>query len=231
MVDADSLQYSNLKEDDIKPVMDFMAEHFYPREPLSTGLHMTYEDNKEWISQSVADWVRSGVCVVARDPDTGKIGGTLLATILTREQANTYQQALTSPKTKVKTLHTILSVLEAAVDFFERYEKVDRILELAMMTVSPELAGRGVGRRLVQESEKRGRRLGCQLATAQATAVPSQRILYRLGYEALYTMDYTTFEIAGDRVFDMDRMLGTPSAKVMARLLEPLEENGEKLKE
>lgn len=67
----------------------------------STGLHMTYEDNKEWINESVTDWVRSGVSVVARDPDTGKIGGTLLATILTREQANTYQQALTSPKTKV----------------------------------------------------------------------------------------------------------------------------------
>lgn len=50
----------------------------------------------------------------------------------------------------MKTLHTILSVLEAAVDFFQRYEKVDRILELAMMTVSPELAGCGVGRRLVQ---------------------------------------------------------------------------------
>lgn len=71
-----------------------------------------------------------------------------------------------------------------------------------------------------QESENRGRRLGCQLATAQATAVPSQRLLYRLGYESLYTMDYTTFEIAGDRVFDMDRMLGTPSAKVMAKQID-----------
>lgn len=66
----------------------------------------------------------------------------------------------------------------------------------------------------------RGKKLGCQLATAQATAVPSQRLLYRLGYEDLYTMDYGTFEIAGDRVFDMDRMLGSPSAKVMARHLD-----------
>lgn len=41
-------------------------------------------------------------------------------------------------------------MLEAAVDFFARYEKVDRILELAMITVSEKLAGRGVGRRLVQ---------------------------------------------------------------------------------
>lgn len=75
-----------------------------------------------------------------------------------------------------------------------------------------------------QESEKRGRNLGCQLATAQATAVPSQRLLYRLGYTSLYTMDYTTFEIAGDRVFDVDKMLGTPSAKVMARLLKAEDE-------
>lgn len=72
----------------------------------------------------------------------------------------------------------------------------------------------------MQESEARGRVLGCQLATAQATAVPSQRLLLRLGYEVLYTLDYGTFQIAGDRVFDTDRMLGTPSAKVMARLID-----------
>lgn len=62
---------------------------------------MTYDDNKEWIHSSVQEWVRSGVSVVARDPTTGDLGGTLLATILTRQQANTYQQALNSPKTKV----------------------------------------------------------------------------------------------------------------------------------
>ncbi|KAG0723069.1 hypothetical protein GWK47_043327 [Chionoecetes opilio] len=189
--------------------------------PQSTGLHMTYEDNKEWIHGSVQEWARSGMSVVARYPATGRLAGTLLGTILTHQQPNTYQQALNSPKTKVKTLHTVLSVLEAAVDFFARYQCVDRILELAMITVSEQMGDRGVGRRLVQESEQRGRQLGCQLATAQATAVPSQRLLYRLGYESLYTMDYTTFEIAGDRVFDVDKMLGTPCAKVMARLITP----------
>lgn len=51
---------------------------------------------------------------------------------------------------QVRTLHTVLSILEAAVDFFSRYENVDKILELAMITVSEEFSGRGVGRRLVQ---------------------------------------------------------------------------------
>lgn len=51
---------------------------------------------------------------------------------------------------QVKTLHTVLSVLETAVDFFKRYQNVDRILELAMITVPEKMAGRGVGRRLVQ---------------------------------------------------------------------------------
>ncbi|XP_045608037.1 arylalkylamine N-acetyltransferase-like 2 isoform X2 [Procambarus clarkii] len=220
MGDANSLNYSDLTEKDVDEVVAFMAKHFYPREPISTGLHMTYEDNKEWIHGSVRDWVKNGVSVVAREPDTKAVAGTIIATILTRDQSNTYEQALTSPKTKVKTLHKVLSILETAVDFFSRYEKVDRILELAMITVSEKYSGRGVGRRLVQESERRGRLFGCTLATAQATAVPSQRLLYRLGYESLYTLDYATFEIAGDRVFDMDKMLGTPSAKVMARLID-----------
>ncbi|XP_069172079.1 uncharacterized protein [Procambarus clarkii] len=170
MGDANSLNYSDLTEKDVDEVVAFMAKHFYPREPISTGLHMTYEDNKEWIHGSVRDWVKNGVSVVAREPDTKAVAGTIIATILTRDQSNTYEQALTSPKTK--------------------------------------------------ESERRGRLFGCTLATAQATAVPSQRLLYRLGYESLYTLDYATFEIAGDRVFDMDKMLGTPSAKVMARLID-----------
>lgn len=55
---------------------------------------------------------------------------------------------------QVRTLHTVLSVLEEAVDFFARYEEVDRILELAMITVSEQYSGRGVGKKLVQVQYK-----------------------------------------------------------------------------
>ena len=33
----------------------------------------------------------------------------------------------------------------------------------------------------MQESERRGKALGCQVATAQATAVASQRMLEKIG--------------------------------------------------
>lgn len=65
---------------------------------------MTYDDNKEWIHGSVRDWVKSGVSVVARDPTTDKVAGTILATILTRDQSNTYEHALLSPKSKVRAI-------------------------------------------------------------------------------------------------------------------------------
>ncbi|KAG0717837.1 hypothetical protein GWK47_053642 [Chionoecetes opilio] len=200
MMDADSLCYSSLKEEDGEEVVAFMAEHFFPREPLSTGLHMTYEDNKEWIHGSVQEWARSGMSVVARYPATGRLAGTLLGTILTHQQPNTYQQALNSPKTKVyiavKTLHTVLSVLEAAVDFFARYQCVDRILELAMITVSEQMGDRGVGRRLVQAVPWFPGRVSSGAANwapaghrpghGRALAGGSSRAL---GYESLYTMD------------------------------------------
>ena len=44
-------------------------------------------------------------------------------------------------------------------------------------------------------------------------------MLERLGYDSLYELDYESFSIAGEKVFDMENMLGTPSAKVMARIL------------
>ena len=44
------------------------------------------------------------------------------------------------------------------------------------------------------------------------------RCLYK-GYQSLYEMDYGSFTVAGQRVFDMDNMLGSPSAKVMARMI------------
>lgn len=62
---------------------------------------MTYEDNKEWISGSAREWVRSGVSVLARDPATGRIAGTLLATILTRKKSKPYDGMLMSPNIKV----------------------------------------------------------------------------------------------------------------------------------
>ena len=45
-------------------------------------------------------------------------------------------------------------------------------------------------------------------------------MLETLGYDSLYELDYESFSIAGEKVFDMDNMLGTPSAKVMARMIQ-----------
>ena len=70
--------------------------------PQSTGLHMTYEDNSEWIHNSVKAWLGSGASVVARDPATGAIAGTLLATLLTRNRNTSFDGALNSPRLKVK---------------------------------------------------------------------------------------------------------------------------------
>lgn len=62
---------------------------------------MTYEDNQEWIHDSVKAWLRSGASVVARDPTTGDIAGTILATILTRNNHTSFDEALNSPRSKV----------------------------------------------------------------------------------------------------------------------------------
>ena len=66
---------------------------------------MTYEDNKEWIHGSVREWVKSGVSVVARDPCTGRVAGTLLATVLTKDQQTSFDEALNSPKVKVTLIY------------------------------------------------------------------------------------------------------------------------------
>ena len=62
---------------------------------------MTHEDNREWIHDSVRAWQRSGASVVARDPVTGELAGTLLATVLTRNQNTSFDEALNSPRSKV----------------------------------------------------------------------------------------------------------------------------------
>ena len=62
---------------------------------------MTYEDNQEWIHNSVSDWLRSGASVVARNPEDGSIAGTLLATVLTRNRNTSFDEALNSPRLKV----------------------------------------------------------------------------------------------------------------------------------
>lgn len=218
--DADSLNYSDLREEDISDIMTFMGENFFPREPVSKGLHMTYEDNKEWLTISVKQWLQSGVSVLARDPASGKLIGMMLATILTRDQSKTFEEGQEVSNSKVRTLHTVLATLEEAVDFFARYEKVNSILEFAMLSVLDEYSGKGIGRKIIKESETRGLKLGCQLATAQSTAIHTQQLHLKNGYKALYTMDYATFEIDGKKIFDMEKMGSTTTAKVMAKVID-----------
>ena len=63
---------------------------------------MTYDDNREWIHESARAWQSSGASVVARDPKSGDIAGTLLATVLTKNRNTSFDGALKSPKLKVK---------------------------------------------------------------------------------------------------------------------------------
>lgn len=64
---------------------------------------MTIEDNREWIYDSVKSWLRSGASVVAREKATGAIAGTLLGTILTKNNNTSFDDALNSPRAKVGT--------------------------------------------------------------------------------------------------------------------------------
>ena len=50
---ADELTYSDLKEEDAEEVVSFMAEHFYPREPLVSN---AYFKNSELQNYGLCDF-------------------------------------------------------------------------------------------------------------------------------------------------------------------------------
>lgn len=219
-MDQSSLFYEDATPEDYDELLPFLLQHFCSREPLSMSLHMTDEDSVVWVKCGMAGWLASGVSVVARDADTRSLVGCVFGNVLTKGDKGTFDVGDGITNQKAKVLLAITVELEMAVNLFEHY-CVEKVLELAMFTVIETHARQGVGRRLVEECERRALSKGCQVATAQCSNVRSQAVCAKAGYETLFELPYEGYSCLGTSL-DLAAIVAQPSATTVAKRLIPV---------
>ncbi|RXG57983.1 hypothetical protein Avbf_09355, partial [Armadillidium vulgare] len=119
----------------------------------------------------------------------------------------------------VQTLIKILVDIGSSFNVFKQDETLEKILEIAPMTVDPEFSGNKLVYRMTEESEKIARELGCQAEISQATNKITQHIRRKMGFEKLSTINYKDVEVDGVKPLDISAMNGTTSAIVFIKRL------------
>ncbi|XP_076033701.1 arylalkylamine N-acetyltransferase-like 2 [Oratosquilla oratoria] len=213
------LCYEVTKLEDCDELADFLGRSFFTREPTTVGLHLTSEDHRNWVNVAIKTWATCGASYLCRDKANGnKIVGCRLSKFVSRDDGLTFGGHDTQGNEKLDIFFHILCELEACQNFFET-ENVDKIMEFVAVGVDENYGGKGIATKLIQLSMQKGKELGAQLVTVQATNFISQKIFINLGFEVKYVLDYATYEFKGKKVFDTKAQGKSVCSKVLTKRL------------
>jgi len=219
-----NLEYFALTEKNADQIWPLLAKGFFPREPISLGLGAKAEDMKNMVCAGIPEWSTSGVSSGVRDTETGQLVGIMLVNILNKEKPTTFTDMGEDLNDKIRLTRAVLSYVETKFDVFKE-EKVDKVGEMAMLTVDPKYSGRGIARKLIQIAEDLLVEKGMTVAYSQATNKISALIFTKCGYETRSTVDFETFEVDGKQILDISKMEGTTQAAIVTKKIFKSKEN------
>ncbi|XP_064102220.1 uncharacterized protein LOC135212591 [Macrobrachium nipponense] len=196
-------------EDDI---YDLMKVSYVDRGPLCVGLHMTFEEFYPMLKKVLPPTFGSQVSFGLREKSSGKLVAFILSRILLHEDDQEifpkggFETEKSNHYTKV--LHDLCSDIDVLQD--GRFKKQ---LELQCLSVHPDYSNRGLGRKLLQMSEDKGKELGCDVATMQSVNAFTDRIAKKMGHSTVRRTDIATIKHGTGRpLLDVDAVrngLGT----------------------
>ncbi|KAL7647228.1 UNVERIFIED_CONTAM: hypothetical protein RMT77_002486 [Armadillidium vulgare] len=205
---------------DYTEILALFREHFLPREQISIGLELPVEEHVLSFQDHLKNWIECEASVCAVYVPTQEIVGALLTKLLTRNDSETFgkEENFSKYSSKLQMLLKILNHIENTVNVFEE-EKLEKVLELAAITVNPKFSGQKIVYKLIEETEKRARQMRCQLIITQAANIISQHVFVKAGYETCSEVDYDTLELDGKRPLKVSNMNGTTKAIVVKKHL------------
>ncbi|XP_066957338.1 uncharacterized protein [Macrobrachium rosenbergii] len=185
-------------------VYDLMKVSYVDREPLCVGLHMTYEEFLPLLKNVLPPTFESKVSFGMREKSSGKLVAFMLSRILLPQddpeifQEGGYETEKSNHYTKV--LYDLCSDIDVLQD-----GKFKKQLELQCLSVHPDYSNRGLGRKLLQMSEDKGKELGCDVATMQAMNAITDRIAKKMGHSTVRKTDIATIKDGtGRTLLDVD---------------------------
>ncbi|XP_076051015.1 arylalkylamine N-acetyltransferase 1-like [Oratosquilla oratoria] len=203
----DGLTYSFTTPDDVDDVLHFYEHEFVPREPMALGLGLTWDHERDCVTSVTNELCSCGASVIARDPaKDNRIVGIRLCKFVDKDSSKDFQKVVEQSTGKMRIYLEILLKLQDGFDPFEEEEDVDKILQYVSLGVAKNYSGRGIAGKMCKMSEERAKELGAQYVRVEATNLRSQKVFRRLGLEVRDSIDYATYEVDGEKVFDVSKM-------------------------
>ncbi|CAL4081473.1 unnamed protein product [Meganyctiphanes norvegica] len=202
-------------ESDEEEVVKVFTESFLTREPTGLGLSATPSDLLDFFLPVVNVCLKSGMSLGAKDKVSGKLVGLMLNKVLTPADKSTFDGHVTVVENnkKVASFQSIFTEVENVVDIFEKFN-VQKVLELALLSVHENQSGKGIGKILIERSEELGVNNGCELVNVQATNPITHAICSKRGYST-----YLTYDFAKNKDIDLNKTQGSKGWFMMAKKL------------
>ena len=194
------ISFSRIPPHRTEEVLEFLAVHFHPEEPISRSLGV----QRHWLIDKVyGDPVQAGACVMATDT-TGKIIGVRIVEVIHRNDwRKKWKDYILAEVGWVLDKRAGWSLKVFAVlfhrlgyDVWALFDQLgcDRILGDMVVCVAKDAGMGGIGAELVKQGEAVGREEGCHAAVATPTGLYSGKIFKRAGYEVVSEVMYADFK-------------------------------------
>jgi len=187
-------------EEHYETVIDLILQDFRVRERMFVCSGATPEDPREG-HELYRDWIQQEVSLIAVDTEDGHIVGAAVNMIV-RKENNTFE---ISPEMSVRQrfFYTMIGQIESGVDFFEELQ-VDKGIELTLLSVKKDFAGRGLGKKLTEETIQLAKTLGYKFVQSVPTAPETIHIFESAGFETRNERKFSDFsEFEGSPAFPL----------------------------
>ncbi|KAI6221000.1 N-acetyltransferase domain-containing protein [Aphelenchoides fujianensis] len=204
-----NVQLAVARPEDHDVLLEFLLNEFGTQETLNLALGLTRSDLLAVMHETLLAALSLGLSIVA--VDQGRLIGVIVNNWHAVEHENKrmprmkedYGEDLNAPSEfplKSRKIHVILSELKAFLPSFLPAH-ADRAFYVDIVSVAPQYAGCGIGKRLFRESFRLAKAAGFRFCFAICTATASTRIAESLGMENRFVFVYREFVCDGERVF------------------------------
>lgn len=179
-----------IQEDRYSEVIDIMANHFVPDEPLSAAFGVVWCPDFEKL---VLSNLKMNLSVMAVSDDTNEVMGIRICGVRKKTDTDNLDEMEDEP---LRSLFKFLGSEDDEIDFFNRYG-VSEQFHFLSLAVHAKYRRRGLGNILLGACVALAKELGFKAIKGEGTSNFSQRIYEKQGFESVLALPYNQFKYKG----------------------------------